>query len=109
MKVLAHVAALPVFWVLASLCGCTRDEQIKLISDERWPIGEAKDCTVDRKWSEAHCFPPMREALSAKKHEYLVKVVFGKPLLFDQEGWAYNVTCRLDSSDHATCIQQSAK
>lgn len=79
------------------------------MSDKAWPIGEAKDCTVDSKWKEAHCFPPTPEAVAAEKHDYLVSVRFEKPLVFDKEGWAYNVVCRLESSEHATCIQQSPK
>lgn len=61
------------------------------MSDKAWPIGEAKDCTVDSKWKEAHCFPPTPEAVAAEKHDYLVSVRFEKPLVFDKEGWAYNV------------------
>jgi len=95
--------------VPACLCGCRKQEPIKLISDREWPIGEAKDCTVDRKWMEAHCFPPTREALSAEKHEYLVRIRLEKPLVFDNEGWAYNVVCRLESAERAMCLQQTPK
>jgi hypothetical protein len=85
------------------------ERQIKLISDQEWPVGEAKDCSVDSKWMEAHCFPPTREGLSAKKHDYLVRVYLEKPLVFDKEGWAYNVVCRLENFERATCIQQARK
>jgi hypothetical protein len=95
--------------LLAWLCGCRKQEQIKLISDREWLIGEAKDCTVDGKWMEAHCFPPTPEGASAQKHDYLVTVRLEKALVFDSEGWAYNVVCRLESSERATCIQQAEK
>jgi|HubBroStandDraft_6_1064221.scaffolds.fasta_scaffold1633028_1 hypothetical protein len=95
--------------LLALLSGCTKQEQIKLISDREWPFGEAKDCTLDDKWMEAHCFPPTPAGLSAEKHDYLVSVRLKKPLVFDKEGWANNVVCRLDSSERATCIQQTQK
>ena len=42
-------------------------------------------------------------------HDYLVSVRLEKPLVFDKRGWAYNVVCRLESSERATCIQQTEK
>ena len=50
-----------------------------------------------------HCFPPTPEALAAPKTNYLVDVDFGKPVHFDAQKWAYDITCRLDSFEHATC------
>jgi len=50
-----------------------------------------------------HCFPSTTGALAAPKFDYLVDADFGKPAHFDAQKWAYNITCRLDSFEHATC------
>ena len=90
--------------VVAIISGCAKPTQMKLISDARWSVGEAKNCTIDGQWNEGHCFPPSSK--HPETYPYLVSVVFEKPLTFDAEHWAYNVVCRLDSFSHATCIQQ---
>jgi hypothetical protein len=79
----------------------------KLISDRAWPVGEARSCSFDREWYEMHCFPATPEGLSAPKYDYLVTADFDKPVQFDPEGWAYDITCRLDSFEHATCRKDS--
>ena len=101
-------------WLLALLtvvCGCKSGSshlRITLVSDRPWPIGEARDCSgLDGQWMEAHCFPP--ENLGAKKYKYLVDAEFDRPPHFDKEQWAYDITCRLDSFDRATCQQNTRR
>jgi len=94
---------------LLSLVSCrhpTSAYHAKLISDRPWPIGEARSCAFDGQWSEMHCYPPA--ALSAPKYDYLVSAEFDKPVQFDAQRWAYDITCRLDSFEHATCRKDEA-
>jgi hypothetical protein len=58
---------------------------------------------------EAHCFPPTPEAVGATKYKYLVSATFDRPLRFDAQQWAYDITCRLDSPERATCQQNEEK
>jgi hypothetical protein len=95
------------------LAGCRSQAQthyrVTLTSDQPWSIGEAKPCSFDGKYMEMHCFPPTKDALLASKHYYLVTANFDRPVDFDAQHWAggstypYNIVCRLDSVDHATC------
>ena len=97
--------------LLAAGCG-HRDQthyRVTLISDQPWTIGEAKPCSFDGDYQEMHCFPPTLDALTAAKHDYLVDADFDKPVKFDSGHWAggssypYDIVCRLDSYNHATC------
>lgn len=85
------------------LAACNRPSryQAKLITERPWPPGEARSCSFDGQWKEMHCFPTT--ALSAPKYDYLVSAEFDKPVQFDAQRWAYDITCRLDSYEHATC------
>ena len=56
---------------------------------------------------EAHCFPPTPEGSAAEKYKYLVEPTFDKPPHFDAQQWAYDITCRLDSFERATCQQNT--
>src|SRR5580692_514187 len=95
------------------MTGCGHHGQaryrVTLVSDQPWAIGEAKPCSFDEKYMELHCFPPTPEAIAAPKHDYLVDADFEKPVKFDAQHWAggssypYNIVCRLDSFEHATC------
>ncbi len=104
--------------VLAFLCGllilmggCRSGSthlRVTLVSDRPWPIGEARTCSaLDGKWMEAHCFPPTPEGSAAEKYKYLVEATFDKPPHFDAQQWAYDITCRLDSFERATCQQNT--
>ena len=102
-------SVLLLFLVIALLLGvgCKKAmrRQVVLVSDTPWSVGEAKWCSFDGKWNEMHCFPP--EMLSAKDwHKYMVNADFDKPPQFDGQQWAYNIVCRLDSVEHATCQTQ---
>ena len=82
--------------------------RVRLISLEPWTIGEAKPCSFDGQFMELHCFTPTPDALAAPKHNYLVDADFDKAVNFDEQHWAggsypYNIVCRLDSYEHATC------
>jgi len=83
--------------------------RVTLVSDQPWAIGEAKPCSFDGQYMEMHCFPPTLEALAAPKHDYLVDADFDKAVKFDARHWAggnsypYDIVCRLDSDEHATC------
>jgi hypothetical protein len=95
---------------LLSLAACRRPTSTyhaKLISDRPWPVGEARSCSFDGQWNELHCFPPA--ALSATKYAYLVNAEFDKPVQFDAQHWANDITCRLDSFEHATCRKDEAE
>lgn len=97
--------------MLASLAACSKPTSFyrtKLISDRPWPTGEARSCSFDGKWNEMHCVPPTPAALSAPKYDYLVAAEFNKPIQFDAQRWAYDITCRLDSFEHATCRKDEA-
>ncbi len=77
---------------------------ITLVSVTKMNVGEAYDCpSTDMRWLEAHCFLPTKENLNAPKHKYLVKVTFDKPVETDKDGWAWDLTCRLDSHKAAKC------
>jgi len=99
--------------VFTLLAGCRSRTQtryrVNLTSDQPWPIGEAKPCSFDGQSMEMHCFPPTREAILAVKHYYLVDADFDKAVDFDSDHWAggstypYDIVCRLDSFDDATC------
>ena len=84
---------------------------ITLVSVQEMKIGEAYDCpSIDMQWLEAHCFSPTKENLNAPKLKYLVRAVFDKPFVTDKNGWAWDFTCRLDSSKEATCqVNKRAK
>jgi hypothetical protein len=87
------------------MIGCSKAEQYKMVTDSTWPPGEARTCSLDGKWHEAHCFPPTKDALAAPKVQYLVDVKFDQTPDFDKDGWAYDFTCRLDSASAATCVK----
>jgi hypothetical protein len=96
--------------------GCTTKTRyrVKMTSDRTWTIGEAKPCYFDGEYMEMHCFPPTKDALAAPKYHYLVDADFNAPVHFDAQHWAggsypYNITCRLDSFEHATCNYQEVK
>jgi len=94
------------------LGGCSQQKptyrNVKLITDQSWPVGEARWCSgFDGQWNEIHCFPP--EQLSARKYNYLMDVYSGGPMQFDPQQWAYDITCRLDSFTRATCHQAAGK
>lgn len=102
------------FVAVAFLVGCrsqtkTTHYRVNLASEQSWSIGEAKPCSFDGQYMEMHCFPPTQEALAATKHYYLVDVDFDRPVDFDSQHWAggstypYDIVCRLDSFEHATC------
>lgn len=94
------------------LAGCgTASPRTDIVTAGTWTIGEAKSCTLDGKWNEMHCFPP---ALSSDPdfkdfHHYLVDAKFESPVRFDDQKWAYDIVCRLESDQRATCIQQQAR
>jgi hypothetical protein len=87
-------------------CNKSTHRKVVLISDTPWPVGEAKECSFDGKWNEMHCFPP-EKASAYPVHKYMVDADFDKPVQFDKEQWAYDLTCRLDSVEHAMCRHQS--
>jgi hypothetical protein len=88
--------------------GCNKSQQYTLVTDSTWTTGEARTCSLDGKWHEAHCFPPTKTALAAPKTQYLVEVRFDQPK-FDKDGWAYDFTCRLDSVRSATCVKNVSR
>jgi hypothetical protein len=100
-----------VILALLSLAACSKPTstyRAKLVSDRLWPIGEARSCSFDGEWSEMHCFPPTPTVLAATKYDYLVSADFDRPAQFDTQRWASDITCRLDSFEHATCRKDEA-
>ena len=78
--------------VAVGMTGCGHRSQtryrVSLISDQTWPIGEAKPCSFDGMYMEMHCITPTQEALAAPKYDYLVDADFNKPVKFDAQHWA---------------------
>jgi|HubBroStandDraft_4_1064222.scaffolds.fasta_scaffold406520_1 hypothetical protein len=89
------------------MAGCNKSTRLRvvLVTDSPWAVGEARSCSLDGEYNEGHCFTP--QGLSAPKFKYLVDADFDKPLKFDKEKWAYDIVCRLDSSEHLTCESQA--
>jgi len=96
--------------LVALVAGCQKTSyHVTLVTEQAWVIGEAKPCSFDGENMELHCFPPT--VLSAPKHDYLVVADFNKPVHFNAQKWdtgsksyPYEIVCRLDSVEHATCI-----
>ena len=90
---------------LIAACSLKRTQRYTLVSDRPWPVGEARTCSLDSKWKEAHCFPPNK--LDVPKYKYLVDATFDDSIHFDKDGWAGldgSIICRLDSTEKAICI-----
>jgi hypothetical protein len=94
--------------LFATAYGCRKQtDKYTLVSDRPWSVGEARTCSFDGKWKEGHCFQPKN--VSDTNYKYLVDIDFDRPLHFDDQQWAglnNDITCRLDSFEHATCHTQ---
>lgn len=86
-------------------CQTKREDTWTLIGVRTWPVGEARVCTLDGQSHQGHCFPPeeITDMIITRWPTFMVKVDFNKPPSYDKDGWAYSVTCRLDSTTQATC------
>jgi hypothetical protein len=112
MKTTVVITLLAIF----GTAGCAHQTRyrVTLVSDQPWVIGEAKPCYFDEDYMQMHCFPPTPEALAAPKHDYLVDADFAQPVKFDAQHWAggnsypYDIVCRLDSYNHATCLNHDS-
>ena len=110
MKKTTFVAVLVLvgFSLLAGCQHSTNGETWKLVGAYTWPVGEARSCTLDGKMHEGHCFPPtaIKDMTNKEWPSFMVTVEFNKQPTYNDQQWAgldNSITCRLDSTTHATC------
>lgn len=103
MKTFCIAVLLLLLWVCSIGCSSPKQQTYKFVTDHPWPVGEARLCTLDGQFHQAHCFPP-ENLFTTEKVFYIVTTTL-VDVKFDSNQWGYGVTCRLDSYSTATCIR----
>ena len=95
--------------IVLGLIGCAAPKaHYTLASNYKWPIGEARGCTLYRALGTGDCFVPTHESEEPGTGQlnflYSVSVSLDKSsALVNENNGTIQTICRLDSYEHATC------